>query len=484
MQKNLSVEENSVVDFVNRETILKDGHYEVPLPWKGNEENLPNNYELAKRRLEHLRARFFKDKKLFDKYSGVIIEYRNKGYIAKIPVEQQTNSHQIKWYLPHHPVLNAKKPDKLRVVFDFAAKFHGMSLNECLHQGPDMIADLVGVLLRFRLDYVAVVADIEEMFLQVRVPEKDRGALRFLWWSEDDYNKDVEEYQLTVHPFGATSSPFCANFALRRTIDQFGDEVDDTVKSAINRNFYVDDCLASLPSITVANRFVEQLRDVLQKGGFRLRKWISNERQVLDLIPDEERTETVVNINTDSLPSERTLGLEWDAEKDILRFRFRLPDKPATRREILSCVSSLFDPLGIVGPTILPIKCLLQELCKEKLGWDDVVDGKKRELWEQWVRYVNRIGEVCIPRCMKLDNNDIVLKPQLHIFCDACENGYGAVAYVRYVTKTGYAQCRIIFAKTRVTPLKTVTIPRLELTSAVLATRVYQIIKRELSMEF
>ena len=137
------------------------------------------------------------------------------------------------------------KKDKLRVVFDCACQFEGVSLNDELLQAPDFTNTLVDVLLRFRQEPVAFMADVEGMFLQVKVPEKQRNFLRFLWWPDGDTASNPKEYRMTVHLFGATSSPSCANFALRRTAADDGSLYEEEVSQTVLRKFYVDDCLAS-----------------------------------------------------------------------------------------------------------------------------------------------------------------------------------------------------------------------------------------------
>ena len=110
------------------------------------------------------------------------------------------------------------------MVFDCSASFEGHSLNDKLLQGPDLSSNLVGVLTRFRQEKYAFMADIEKMFFQVRVRKEDQSFLRFLWWPNGDVQKEAEEYCMTVHLFGAVSSPACANYALKRTADNSEDE--------------------------------------------------------------------------------------------------------------------------------------------------------------------------------------------------------------------------------------------------------------------
>ena len=172
------------------------------------------------------------------------------------------------------------------VVFDCAAKYKGRSLNQELLQGPDLNNTLVGVLLRFRQDKIAIVADIETMFHQVKVEPKDCNALRFLWWNEN-IDKEPEDYQMLVHLFGATSSPSVCRFALERTAEEHGKTCDSETVNTIKENFYVDDCLKSVDSEKNAIELIKQLTSLLKQGGFHLTKWISNSSEVMYTIPTQ-----------------------------------------------------------------------------------------------------------------------------------------------------------------------------------------------------
>ena len=174
-------------------------------------------------------------------------EIISKGYAREVDDDVETANGKI-WYLPHHGVYHAQKPDKVRVVFDCSAKYEGKSLNENLLQGPDLTSNLIGVLTRFRQEKFAFMADIEKMFFQVKVRKEDQNLLRFLWWTDGNMENKPKEYCMTVHLFGAGSSPACANFALRRTADDNESEYGVTVADTLTKNFYVDDVLKSSPT--------------------------------------------------------------------------------------------------------------------------------------------------------------------------------------------------------------------------------------------
>ena len=138
---------------------------------------------------------------------------------------------------------------KLRVVYDCAAIYKGRCLNDELIQGPDLTNSLLGVLIRFRKEPIALMADVEGMFSQVRIPREDRDYQRFLWWPDGDTDQPLAEYRMKVHIFGATSSPACANYALLRTAQDNEQSFSKLARDTVRHNFYVDDCLQSVPTV-------------------------------------------------------------------------------------------------------------------------------------------------------------------------------------------------------------------------------------------
>ena len=480
---SLSAEDKRAVRIAEDSTIPIDGHLCVGLPWKDDQLKGMCNRQAASQRLMWLGKRFETDAMLKKRYAAVINRYLEKGYAFRVwNEEKEEDETDLRWYLPHHAVINPKKPDKLRVVFDCAAVFGGESLNKHLLQGPNIVSGLLGILLRFRQKPVAITADVEDMFLQVKVPEMDQRALRFLWWPEGEPRHRAAEYRLTVHPFGAVSSPFCASFALKKTAILYGPEYPAAVTKAVMNSFYVDDCLLSVGTPGEACELVEQLSQLLMRSGFKLTKWLSNNHDVLSTIPASDKSSSLKELEADALPTQRTLGLAWNMETDSFVYHNRLTEPPATKRELLSQLATVYDPLGWIGPLVLPLKFLFQSLCKEGLGWDDPLEGSKVIKWHDCQQIFNTIDTVCLPRWYPqsvLNNSSEI---ELHIFSDASERGYGAVAYFRFVGHSSPSQCSLVLAKSRVAPLKVVTIPRLELTAAVIAVELANTIKREIEL--
>ena len=467
----------------------KDGHFQVALSWRKEPVDIPNNKPMAERRLESLKRRLKKDSELFEKYKRAMQDYIDKGHAEKVLKEELEKNNGKVWYLPHQPVTHRLKPGKVRVVFDCAERYEGESLNMQLLQGPDLTNSLVGVLMRFREEPVALVADIESMFYQVLVEPEDFDAFRFLWWENNDLEEAPTEYRMVKHVFGATSSPSCANFCLKKTATIYGEAFDKEVPKTVDKNMYVDDLMKSVNSTEKAIILAQQLRELLQKGGFKLTKWLSNDREVLTAIPEGERASSVVNLDIDDLPTETALGLKWNVEEDVFTWAadddtlVQTRGKAITRRGILSAVSSLFDPLGMIAPFIMKAKLLLQELCRKKLQWDEEISELEKKQWLRWLNDLSKLKEVKVGRCLKPRDFGVIKTTELHLFSDGSRVGYGEVAYLRLVDYKDRIHCSFILGRARVAPIREITIPRLELSAAVVSVQLRESIQRELDMK-
>ena len=437
---------------------------------------------MAERRLMSTEKVLKRDPALAEKYKEIIDGYVTKGFARKLTPEEAVVPAKKQWFLPHHPVLNPNKPGKVRMVMDARAKYNGASLNDELLVGPDLLNNLCGVLLRFREERVAITADIESMFHQCLIIEQDQPALRFLWRNlETSRNPDV--YQMMVMIFGAASSPCTANYVLRKTADDNCEDPSfspETIE-AVKRNFYMDDLLKSVRDETSATQLQKELTALLARGGFRLTKWSSSSREVLSQIPSQEMASPSVNLDLDELPVERSLGLLWDTETDSFRFAVSSRQSAPTKRGVLSRVSSVFDPLGVLAPFLLPAKCLIQDLWRRKRSWDEPLDESNRVVWEKWLADLPALRAFQLPRCLCGGAlRDVQM--ELHVFGDASEKGFGTVCYARYVFPDGRIEVGFVMSKTRVAPLRQLSIPRLELQAALLAVRLADIVKKELTL--
>jgi hypothetical protein len=418
-----------------------------------------------------------RDHRFREEYTNFISKLLDMKYAIKSDHAPSNRT----WYLPHFGVHHPVKKN-LRVVFDCSASFGDASLNDMLLQGPDLTNKLLGVLLRFRLGKIAFTADIEAMFHQVRVPPEHQTYLKFLWWPNGNLNQEPEDYQMCVHLFGAVSSPSCANFALRQTVvdnNYQGTEAGETIL----KNFYVDDMLQSTDHIQTALEVISKVIKLCNSGGFNLTKFVSNEETVINSVPPTKRSnEPTKEISKDET-IQRALGVHWCLESDVFNFRVNLQDTPLTRRGILSTISSVYDPLGIAGPFLLKGRKILQEITALKDGWDNQVPDNLVQLWNAWRIQLPSLQNLKIDRCYKPAGFGTVKSMSLHCFADASEVGYGTACYLRQVDTEDKICVSLVCGKSRVAPLKTVTIPRLELTSATLSVKIGALIKEELKQE-
>lgn len=482
----LSYEDRSFMSKVSKGIHQRrDGHYEMPLPFKQEPITLPDNKGVALNRLIKLKRRLKTDSKYRNDYLSFMNDLIARGHAEKVPPEEKAMKNGQVWYIPHHGVYHPQKPGKIRVVFDCSVEFAGESLNRHLLQGPDQTNNLVGVLCRFRQEPIALMCDIEGMFHQVHVNPEHRNFLRFLWWENGRIDTEPTEYRMTVHLFGATSSPGCANYALKRAASDYEDQCGSEAGDFVKKNFYVDDGLKSVPTPEAAISLVKNTKKLCKKGGFNLHKFVSNNMSVIEAIPNEDRSKDLQNLNItkDTLPIERALGVQWCIESDTFQFRVQLKDQPLTRRGILSTVSSVFDPLGMLAPLILVGKSILQELCRDGAGWDDSVPEPLRARWERWRGDLHLLSNLKIPRCYKPEGFGELNSVELHHFSDASKDAYGQCSYLRLTNDSGQTHCSLAMAKSRVAPLKPVTIPRLELTAALVSVKTSDVLRRELEYD-
>ena len=335
--------------------------YEVGLTWKENVE-LQNNYPVAKAQLKSLHSRLSKDETLRIKYQETLQTDLEKGYVK--PVVFTEPQPETVWYLPHHPVCNPKKPGKVRRVANAASSFRGQSLNDNLLSGPDLLQNLFLLLLRFRERPVAVTADIEAMFMQISITEKDQAALRFLWLT----GNSIRQYQYTRLIFGAACSPTTAIFARKQSADDFAAD-DVATKQLIHDAFYMDDLVHSFLNTNEAFRNILSVKEALRKGGFNLTKFVSND---LNCLQGPLKDHTV-----QSLHPLRVLGVLWDIQEDKLFLKFdtnNFTEKTSfTLRQLLSLIASVFDPLGLVAPAVVTLKIILQEVWRTGVSWDETL---------------------------------------------------------------------------------------------------------------
>jgi hypothetical protein len=334
------------------------------------------------------------------------------------------------------------------------------------------------VLLRFREKQFAITADIEAMFLQIGVQEQHRDVLRFLFWKEGKPGSEVITYRIKQNLFGGTWSSAAANWALKRTGKEFEKQYSTETLNALDHSFYVDDMLHSCATKEEAIETGKQVQHLLQRRGFNLTKFSSNDKEIIQAFEPKDRAKGLQNLDLQEceMPIDRALGLTWDSNSDRLQIAAKSKDAVFTKRGLLSYICTLYDPLGIICPYILIAKNLFQQLCKRKAGWDDLLDQKEAKVFKNWLNVLNLAREIGIDRPLPTGRT-----AEIHHFCDASDMAYGAVSYLRIV-ENETVHVSFLFAKSRLAPLKKMTIPRLELTSAVLAAKHDGMLRKEMKI--
>lgn len=462
--------EEKACEELYKSTTIRDnnGRYIVSLPKQHSfAEMVGESKSIALRRFHLLERRLSSDPALKESYDKFMAEYVALGHMRAVPDDSASEAHV--YYLPHHPVVKeSSTTTKTRVVFDGSSKTSsGYSLNHSLRVGPVVQDDLLTLILRFRKYPVAMVADIEKMYRQVQVHSTDTPLQRILWrFSPTD---PLLTYELQTVTYGLAPSSFLATRTLRQLADDDGD-IYPLGASALRNSFYVDDYIGGADSISEAIQLRNELTELLERGGLPLRKWTSNKLEVLQgLSADQIGTQSVHKFDPDE--TVKTLGILWEPESDQFRFdlQVKCDTTRVTKRAILSAVSQLFDPLGLIAPVVVKGKMMMQELWLAACSWDSEVSESIRKKWEKFYDELPGLSEFRIDRYAFRPNSTI----QLHSFADASEAAYGACTYARTEDSKGNVHIQLLAAKSRISPLKRQTLPRLELCAALIATQLH-----------
>ena len=480
----LSTEDRIFLDIMSKElTMSSDGKWTAPLPFRPGRPTLPNNRAQALRRAMILDKSFEKNRTKRDHALDFMQNILERGHAELAP---PLKPNEECWFLPIFGIYHPMKPNKIRMVFDSSARYQDVSLNNVLLSGPDLTNSLIGVLMRFRMEKVAVTADIEHMFHCFAVAEKHRNYLRFFWYQDNDPSKPFIEYRMCVHVFGNTPSPAVATYGLRRAALEAELTFGRDVRELVDRNFYVDDALVSVPTSREAVDLVQRAQQALKKHGqLRLHKIASNDPQVMQNFPANDLAKDLVDldITKEDLPTQRSLGLIWNLQDDSFGYKINLEEKPYTRRGVLSCVNSLYDPLGFIAPHTIQGKLLLREMTQTPcLDWDSPLPEECISRWTSWRHSLTLLETLRVPRQYLSTGFSVTAETNILVFTDASQAAIAAVAYLYDVNRSGSVDLGFIMGKSKVAPKPASSIPRLELCAAVLGVEVATIVRDQLDI--
>ncbi|XP_076544258.1 uncharacterized protein LOC143305274 [Osmia lignaria lignaria] len=453
-----------------------DGRYIVRLPFKTQSSiNLGESRSVALRCLRSLENRLIRNSAVSKPYQEFLSEYETLGHMKQ--VDPLPSSHKNCYYIPHHAVIRESSvTTRLRVVFNASRRTSdGTSLNDHLFTGPKLQQDLVSILIRWRQFQYVYTADIEKMYRQILVHPEDTDYQRILW--RDSPLKPVNEYQLLTVTYGTASAPYLAIRVLHQLVEDEGANFPQAV-SVVQDQAYVDDFIFGGDSVNSLRQLRDQTIDLLAKGGFVLRKWASNNPELMsDINPKNYGLATSKSLQGDETIS--VLGLTWNPALDQFQFKLSEPiNRPQTKRSILSTIAKLFDPLGWIAPIIITGKIYMQTLWSIRCDWDDVPPSTFLQEWKKFCSQLPKLEHISIPR--KIAHN-IFRSQSLHGFSDASTKAYAAAVYSRNVLYDGTICASLVIAKTRVAPVKTLSVPRLELSAALLLARLLTFVRTALN---
>ncbi|XP_059061322.1 uncharacterized protein LOC131854209 [Achroia grisella] len=480
--KNTLTSQEARAEEIYEKTVMRDeqGRYVVSLPFVRDNPILPeNSREIAMRRLRGLERRLAGNENLKREYDNVLKEYITLNHMELVKDEREKDT----VYLPHHAVFrDDKTTSKVRVVFDASCRgTNGVSLNDGLLIGPNLQEELRDIILRWRTHKIVFVADIIKMYRQIKIQERDTKYQRILY--RFNQNNEIQTYKLLTVTFGMASAPYLAIKTMRQLAKDENTQYPVASK-IVNSDFYMDDVLTGFDNVSDAINAQKELAEMLLKGKFELQKISSNSQEFMNSIDPEKRVNSIV-LDIIHKETVKTLGIMWETNEDSLKIAPTYMKSEntnlLTKRNILRQIASLFDPMGWLSPAIIKAKIFMQKLWLNQVDWDEELSNDLKEEWNKYKNDLPVLSEIKIPRW---NGSTIDVEVELHGFADASQSAYAAVVYTRVLSNNkNPCQTTLIMARTKVAPVKQISLPRLELCAAALLSKLLKHVMRILSID-
>lgn len=472
-EKVRSIEDEIVESHFIQTCRRVNDRFEVNLPFKLDSSHLQgDNRSRAEACWLATERRISKDDHLRTLYNEFMSVYISRGHMR-----EASPTDDIKYFIPHHHVWKEGISEKkFRVVFNASSKANNKtSLNDLLYVGPAIQDDLFSIMLRFREHRIALAGDIEKMYRQILVNESDQLYQGIIWREHQD--QPLKVFKLCTLTYGTAPASFIATRCIRQAAALDGHQFP-LAASIVTRDFYMDDLLTSCNDEERAIEIRNQVQGLLDNSGLPMRKWISNSDAVLKSIPSKFRgIEDTLNMQMDE--TIKTLGMHWSPSTDQFRFSTTKFHDTHTKRNVISDIAKLFDPNGLLGPIVMKAKCIMQILWKRHLSWDEKLPEDLDKMWEDFK------GSMISLDYIRIDRGLICSRESVRIwligFSDASEFGYGACLYIVSETPDGNLDSKLVCSKSRVAPIKTQSIPRLELCGAVILAELLNSVKHTLT---
>ena len=469
---NFSTEEQFCEDhFVKTFERHSDGRFQVTIPIR-KELHLGKSNNISLHKFFQLEKRLIKNSELKHDYCNFINEYFQLNHMSKVSENIKSDSQE--YFIPHFGIIKKSSlTTKLRVVFNASQKSdNNVSFNDLQFTGPTIQNDLFTILIQFRKHDFVLTGDISKMYRQVLINPDQRNFQKIFW--RENLNDKLEVYKLKTLTYGTTSAPFLAIRCINQLAFENSIDYPQASKVILN-NFYVDDLLTGSNSRTELLQLQNEITNILAKGCFQLRKWLSNDKAILNKIKLSDNLESnILEFGEEN----KTLGIFWHSKFDTIQYATSFDfDKIITKRAILSTTAKIFDPLGLVGPVVVIAKLILQSLWESKISWDDDVPQGIKLRWNNFCEDLKYLKEISIPRQSFCKQCTYI---ELHAFSDASIKAYGACVYVRSKGNDNIYKSNLLCAKSRVAPIKQISLPRLELSAALLMTKLVNKVQKSL----
>ena len=467
-------------------------------PWKVPRDTLPRNHKIAMQNLCAMEKRLAHDDELANDFCKQIQDMLDRGAAVVLSEEELSNWSGDFYYLALVGIKGKKK--WLRICFDAARKQGGsVCMNDCLYKGPDrFMNNLLSVCIGFRNGRVAAAADLSKFHNQVQLIPADVHMQRFLWRGMRT-NESPQTLAVAVNNFGVKPANCIATLALHKSAEMFEEKYPDASRD-IKEQTYIDDELVAGENSEVLHRKTEQMDEITTHAGMKNKGW--------KFTGDEGE----VTIGSDvGVEDDKVLGLFWNPKTDMFLFQVKLKLKRDTgdangsvdtlicseeelehlelhivlnRKIVLSNVMKIFDPLGLLSPLILQAKLLLRETWNvEGLGWDDPLPKEQAKDWLKFLKSLLELNSIQVPRSL-WPEGEVEGLPMLIIFSDGSISAYGAAAYIRWEMRDGSFWSRLIMAKSKIAPKRIISVPRMELSGAVMGNRVKNFLLKETNIKF
>ncbi|XP_072400545.1 uncharacterized protein [Diabrotica undecimpunctata] len=465
-------QDDRICESVFKQDTFRDenGQFVVKLPLKHSPSLLGDSKQTAIKRFKSLESKFSNSyfKQL---YFDFIHEYENLGHMKKISINSEYS-----YFLPHHGILKESSvTTKLRTVFDGSCQSSsGWSLNDLQYVGPKVQNDILNILLRFRIYKYVVSANISKMYRQILI-HPDHKYLQQILWRKDN-SEEFSIYQLNTVTYGTRSAPYLAIKCIRALAEDNLDKFP-LASSTILNDMYVDDLLTGSNDLSELQERCKSIYHMLKSAQFVLRKWVSNDQQVITNFQESDVSNSVLNLGDHD--SCKTLGVQWLNSSDSFTFNINKlrSHEPFTKRHMLSIIAQIYDPLGLLSPSIIIAKILIQQLWTLHISWDTPIPLDLQQTWLQFQNNIVIFNQISIPR--KVVTNTLL---DIHCFCDASKAAYATCIYLRSVDDSNQYHINLLCSKTKVAPIKLLTIPKLELCACLLGVQLIKIVTEAINV--